>query len=125
VSEKKRILVIDDEPDFLYTLRMRLEHEGFEVVEASDGLSGLEALRKGDVDLILLDIMMPRMDGFTFLKTVREEAPAFPVPPIIVLTAYMRTIDDDKQKLLGETPVIAKPFEYAELSEKIKEAVEK
>lgn len=115
MAEKKRILIIDDEPDFVYTLRVRLEHEGFEVLEAGDGLAGLEVLLKEEVDLILLDVMMPRMDGFTFLRTIKEESSVYSVPPVIVLTAYARKIDEEKRRLLGDIPVIGKTFEYKDL----------
>ncbi len=125
MADEKRILIIDDEPDFIFTLRTRLEHEGFAVLEAADGLAGLELLRREEIDLILLDIMMPRMDGFIFLKTVREEAAAYPVPPIIVVTAYMRTVDETKKALLGDVPVVGKPFEYSELKVLIDRALKR
>jgi CheY-like chemotaxis protein len=124
VAERKNtILVIDDEKDFVFTLRERLEHDGFKVFEANDGLSALELLRREDVDVVLLDIMMPRMDGFTFLKTIEEEQEAFPSPPIIVITAYMRLLDKEKRRLIGNIHVLNKPFDYEDLILRIREAL--
>ncbi|MFH1830644.1 MAG: response regulator [Pseudomonadota bacterium] len=120
-ENKKTVLVIDDEKDFVLTLKERLEHDGFNVFEAYDGLEGLEVLRRENISIILLDIMMPRMDGFTFLKTIGEEHEVFPNPPVIVITAYMRLLGKEKRKLIGDIPLFNKPFDYDELLSKIKE----
>lgn len=123
MSEKKRILIIDDEADFVSVVRDRLEFEGYEVLEAYDGLSGLEVLRRETVDCILLDIMMPGMDGLTFYKTIREEERAWPIPPIIAVTAYSRMLRDDQRRLLGEIPILDKPFEFSVLLGLIRERI--
>ncbi len=115
MGEPQTILLIDDEADFRHVMERRLAAEGFRVLCAEDGLRGLELLRREQVDCILLDIMMPRMDGFTFLKTIQEEGRALPVPPIIVLTAFGRTITDEQRHLMGTIPVVNKPFDYPEL----------
>lgn len=108
----KKILIIDDEQDFVFVLRARLEHEGYEVFEANDGLAGLEVLLRHNIDLILLDIMMPRMDGFTFYKTLHEQKKALPVPPIIAVTAFSSQIES-RRHLLGGVPILAKPFDVS------------
>ena len=120
MSDAKTILIIDDEKDFVFVMRARLEHEGYEVLEANDGLSGLEVLLRNDVDLILLDIMMPRMDGFTFYKTLHEQGKVLPPPPIIAVTAYSSRIES-RRHLLGDVPILAKPFELSVLLRMVRE----
>ena len=124
MGDAGKILIIDDEKDFVVIVRARLEHEGYDVLEANDGLSGLEVLLRHDVDLILLDIMMPRMDGFTFYKTLHEQGRASPVPPIIAVTAFSSQIESRKC-LLGEVPILAKPFDFAVLLRMMREMIDK
>ena len=78
-----RILVVDDEPRYLRLLEANLLTEGYEVFTASDGEAALELFSAGPVDLILLDVMMPRMDGFTVCQRIRQ----FSNVPIIIMTA--------------------------------------
>lgn len=116
-------IVFDQGLGDLFVVRDRLEFEGYEVLTASDGLSGLEVLRCEAVDCVLLDIMMPRMDGLTFYKTIREEEKAWPVPPIIAVTAFSRMLRDEQRHLLGEIPVLDKPFDFSALLQLIRERV--
>ena len=102
---------------------MRLEFEGYEVIEARDGLSGIEQLLRVPVDLIILDIMMPRMDGFTFYRTCREHEKVWPIPPIIVATAFSNRLEADKRKLLGDIPVVDKPFDVPALLKLIRRMI--
>ena len=88
-----KILVADDEKDIRSVLRLYLEDAGYEVVEAADGLQALEALESQDIDLCLLDIMMPELDGYQVLKRVREDDDV----PIIVVSAK----GQDPEKILG------------------------
>ena len=88
-----KILVADDERDIRSVLRLYLEDAGYEVVEAADGLQALEALESQDIDLCLLDIMMPELDGYQVLKRVREDDDV----PIIVVSAK----GQDPEKILG------------------------
>ena len=81
--EGKRILVVDDEPRMIGFIRMNLELEGHQVIEARDGLQALEAIRTKLPDLVLLDVMMPDLDGFETLRMLRE----FSNIPVIMLTA--------------------------------------
>ena len=88
-----KILVADDEKDIRSVLRLYLEDAGYEVVEAADGLQALEALESQEIDLCLLDIMMPELDGYQVLKRVREDDDV----PIIVVSAK----GQDPEKILG------------------------
>ena len=88
-----KILVADDEKDIRSVLRLYLEDAGYEVVEAADGLQALEALESQEIDLCLLDIMMPELDGYQVLKRTRETNDV----PIIVVSAK----GQDPEKILG------------------------
>lgn len=88
-----RILIADDEPEIRELLRLYLEKDGYEVLEAEDGLQTLEILKMEKVDLLLLDIMMPGMDGFTVLKQMRKENNI----PVLIMSAK----DTDADKILG------------------------
>ena len=116
---KMRVLIIDDELDFATVLRDRLTFEGFEVDIASDGRTGLERLQTSPPDLIILDIMMPTMDGFTFLRRVRAEKGAA-MPAILIVTAYGREPTDEERGLMGDIPIVRKPFDVESLLRKVR-----
>ncbi|HVO43964.1 MAG TPA: response regulator, partial [Aggregatilineales bacterium] len=103
--ELKRILVVDDEPRMIGFIRMNLELEGYQVVEAHSGLEALEAVRTQLPDVILLDVMMPNLDGFETLRMLRE----FSTIPVIMLTA--KGEEDDKVRGLeyGADDYVTKP----------------
>ncbi len=122
MSEKKKILVIDDEPSILYVVINRLQASGYTVVTAYDGFNGLETLEKENVDLILLDIMMPKMDGFQFLKELKKVKKGNKVP-VIMFSAKVQDEDVRKAKDLGASDFISKPFTPDILLEKIKNAL--
>ena len=82
-TPRRRLLVVDDEPRMIRFIRMNLEHDGFEVAEASNGLEALQKVRDLLPDLVLLDVAMPELDGFETLRMLRE----FSSVPIIMLTA--------------------------------------
>jgi DNA-binding response OmpR family regulator len=106
-----RVLVIDDQPDVLAVLQVMLTAEGFEVVAAKDALGGLRAAYQDHPDAILLDVMMPDMDGFEACRRLREMTDV----PIIFLTAK-GTIEDIVHGLsLGADDYVVKPFERSEL----------
>lgn len=117
----KKILVIDDEPDFVEMLKMKLEASGYEVLAAFDGSEGLKKTREEPPDLILLDIMMPHKDGYTFLLELKKDE-AMRSIPVIVLTAKPGM--EDIFQLEGVSGYIMKPFKSAELLPKIKEIVD-
>ncbi len=112
----RRILVVDDEPRMIRFIRLNLEHDGFEVHDASDGQEALEQLRDVMPDLILLDVMMPGIDGFETLEMIREISNV----PVILLTAKGDVDDRIKGLELGADDYITKPFSPAELSSRVR-----
>ena len=101
-----RILVADDEPDIRSVLVLYLENAGYEVVEAADGGSALEMLQAGHIDLCLLDIMMPVLDGYNVLKRIRETSDV----PVIVISAKGQDPDKILGLNLGADDYLVKPF---------------
>src|SRR5690606_31128245 len=112
----KRILVVDDEPRMIGFIRMNLELEGHQVIEAHSGLEALDAVRTKLPDLILLDVMMPELDGYETLRMLRE----FSSIPVIMLTAKGEENDRVYGLELGADDYITKPFGPRELSSRIK-----
>lgn len=86
MSEKKRILVVDDEPDFASIVQGNLEKEGFEVEVAYDGVEGLEKVRQNPPDAIVLDVMMPEKDGYEMCAEIKNDPETANIP-IVLLTA--------------------------------------
>jgi DNA-binding response OmpR family regulator len=114
--EGKRILVVDDEPRMIGFIRMNLELEGHQVLEAHSGLEALEAIRTKLPDVVLLDVMMPDLDGFETLKMLRE----FSNIPVIMLTAKGEENDKVYGLELGADDYVTKPFGPRELSSRLK-----
>ena len=112
----KRILIVDDEPRYLRLLEANLKTEGYTVVTAADGLQAIEAFSAQPVDLILLDIMMPRLDGFGTCQRIRE----FSNVPIIILTAKGEEQDRVKGLDLGADDYLVKPFSATELLARVR-----
>ena len=108
--------VVDDEPRMINFIRMNLELEGHQVVEAHNGLEALEAVRTKLPDIVLLDVMMPELDGFETLRMLRE----FSTIPVIMLTAKGEENDKVYGLELGADDYIPKPFGPRELSSRIK-----
>jgi DNA-binding response OmpR family regulator len=113
---RRRILVVDDEPRMVHFIRLNLEHDGFEVVEAPSGSKALDRLRDRLPDLILLDVMMPELDGFETLRLVREISTV----PIIMLTAKGEEDDRVRGLELGADDYITKPFSPRELVSRVR-----
>jgi CheY-like chemotaxis protein len=105
----RRILVIEDEADVRLLYRVNLRHAGFEVLESDDGDDGIVAARTHLPDAVVLDLMMPRTDGFEVLEALRS-APATRDIAVIVLTADVRTEDHQRCYELGADVVVTKPF---------------
>jgi DNA-binding response OmpR family regulator len=114
-----RIAVIDDEPDIRTLLELELTEAGFEVRSAADGLGGLSLVREWEPDAILLDVMMPKVDGISLLPDLRRTTQA----PIFIISAKGGT--DDKVRGLdrGADQYIAKPFEIPELLARLRSAL--
>lgn len=101
----QRVLIVDDNEDVRAILGWRLTRAGFDVLGAPDGRAGLAALRAGHWDLVLLDLMMPEMDGFEFLAVVRTEPLA---PPVVVITQYDDPVNCQRALALGATSYFGK-----------------
>jgi DNA-binding response OmpR family regulator len=108
----KRVLVIEDNRDLAYGLRNNLEIEGYDVEVADDGPKGLMRARAGLPDLIILDLMLPGMDGFRVLRTLREEGRH---TPVLILTARGEESDKVRGLRLGADDYVTKPFGVLEL----------
>ena len=115
-SRKFRILVVDDERRMVGFIRLNLEQDGFEVIEAYSGTEALDRLRDSLPDLILLDVMMPDIDGFEVLRTIRELGQV----PVIMLTAKGEEEDIVKGLELGADDYVTKPFSPRELVSRVK-----
>ncbi|MBI5200771.1 MAG: response regulator transcription factor [Elusimicrobia bacterium] len=108
---KGKILIVEDEKDLVRLLQYNLENEGFKVLRAGDAEAGLGLLRKNKPDLVILDIMLPKMDGLEFCRVVRQETQV----PIIFLTAKKSEMDRILGLKLGADDYITKPFSVGEL----------
>jgi two-component system KDP operon response regulator KdpE len=109
--ERRRILVVDDEERMVRFIRMNLEHDGFQVSEAFNGRQAVQKLRDVNPDLILLDVMMPDLDGFEVLEMIREISNV----PVIMLTAKGEEDDRVRGLELGADDYVTKPFSPREL----------
>jgi len=107
-----RILLIEDNADLAYGLRNNLEIDGYDVDVAADGEEGLECARRARPDLVILDLMLPRMDGFRVLRAMRSEGLAMPV---LILTARGEEADKVRGLKLGADDYVTKPFGVLEL----------
>ena len=116
---KQKILVVDDEQDIVETLEFRLKSKGFEVDTAYDGEEALEQVKSGEPDLIILDLMMPKMDGREFCRRLKTDSEN-QIIPIIMLTA--KAEDKDKIEGLehGADDYIIKPFKFRDLMRSVK-----
>ena len=117
---KKRILLVDDEIDIVTMIRMRLEASGFEVIVATDGKEALNAARTQSPDLIILDLMLPTMDGFHVARMLKYDA-RYKNIPIIMLTAKAGESDRKTGEDVGVDAFFNKPFEAEKLLAKIRE----
>ncbi len=113
---RRRILVVDDEPRMIHFIRLNLEHDGFEVYEALSGTHALAQLRDQMPDLVLLDIMMPDLDGFETLRMIRDLSSV----PVIMLTAKGEEEDKVRGLELGADDYITKPFSPRELVSRVR-----
>ncbi len=115
-AKKGRIVTADDDPQLLRLIARNLEFEGYEVGTASDGQLALEQIERSNPDLVLLDVMMPRMDGFTVTSRVRE----FSSVPIIIVTARGQDQDKIRGLDLGADDYLTKPFSVEELLARVR-----
>ena len=120
---KKKVLVIDDENDILLIIKSALHEEGYDVTTANNGYDGLALAEDASPDLIILDIMMPEMDGFEVLQQLKENEKTAQIP-VVILTG-LSSKDKIREALnKGIDYYIVKPFEYQDLVSKVKIAID-
>ena len=124
MNEKKRILVVDDEPDFAGIVQTNLEKEGFEVEVAYSGVEGLEKVKANPPDAIVLDIMMPEMDGYQVCKELKADEQYADIP-VVLLTAVASHVTTTRYSHADGMSTeaddyIAKPASAEEITESIK-----
>lgn len=122
--DKKKILLVDDEKDVLATLQSLLLTEGFNVVTATDGMEALNKVKAESPDLILLDIMLPKLDGFKVCHLLKFND-EFKKIPIIMITARAQDEDMEKGKAVGADFYLIKPFDFKILVAKMEELLKK
>ncbi len=120
---KKKILLAEDEPHIARLIVFKLEREGYEVTWTKDGGEALESIKNNIPDLVLLDVMMPVMDGFDVLKKVKEDERLWKIP-VIMLTAKGQIKDVERGFDLGSDDYIVKPFRPDELVARIRRKLE-
>jgi len=114
-----RILVVDDQPDIRLMCRVNLQLEGYEVIEAGDGEAGLETVRNERPDLVLLDVMMPGLDGWQFMEAIKADEETARIP-IVLLTARVQREDEIRGWLSGAADYLPKPFNPSTLTEVVR-----
>ena len=115
----KKILIVDDEQDILDMIKLKLEAEGFDVVEASNGIDGLAAVQKEKPDLVLLDIMMPELNGYQVCRELKSNEKLKNIP-VVMLTAKAQESDKFWGLETGADDYVTKPFEFSSLIQTIK-----
>jgi len=115
----KKVLIADDEPNIVMSLQFLMEHEGYEVRTVADGDEALRALREFRPDLLLLDVMMPKRNGYEICQAIRA-SPELEGIKVVMLTAKGRDIDAEKGVALGADSYITKPFATKELVARVK-----
>jgi DNA-binding response OmpR family regulator len=117
---RRRVLVVEDDMSIMLGLRINLESEGYIVFSADDGERGLEIARTEHPDVVILDVMLPKLNGFQVLQTIRREGMTM---PIIVLSARTGEMDKVTGLELGAEDYVAKPFSLAELLARVRAAL--
>lgn len=116
MMKKETILVVDDNKEIVYSISELLKYEGYQIVKAYDGMEALRAMEEHKIDLILLDVMMPRMNGLSALMKLREKSRT----PVIILSAKTEESDKVSGLILGADDYIEKPYNPAELTARVK-----
>ena len=119
-----RVLVVDDDAPIRLLCRVNLEAEGMEVIEAADGTDGLEKARSASPDVVLLDVMLPKLDGWRVAEALLED-PTTGGIPIVFLTARAELRDQARGLELGGIDYITKPFNPVELADVIRELLDR
>jgi CheY-like chemotaxis protein len=117
--DRKTILVVDDEPDILRVTSIRLKKLGYNVLTAVDGKQGLDTMRREKPDLVLLDLVMPSMDGAEVCEQLKNDKVLKHVPIILFTAGGSPAMTDEKVKQFGADDYIVKPFEPEEFTGKV------
>lgn len=115
----KTVLIADDEPNIVVSLEFLLEKDGYRVLLARDGHEALEAIQRERPDLVLLDVMLPRLSGYDVCQRIRQD-PALSKLRVIMLTARGREVEVTKGLALGADAYVTKPFSTRDLLEQVR-----
>ncbi|MCM2251929.1 MAG: response regulator [Ramlibacter sp.] len=115
----KTVLIADDEPNIVVSLEFLLEKDGYRVLLARDGHEALEAIQRERPDLVLLDVMLPRLSGYDVCQRIRQD-PALSKVRVIMLTARGREVEVTKGLALGADAYVTKPFSTRDLLEQVR-----
>jgi len=122
VSERPLVLVADDDPDILSLVTLRLERDGYEVIGAPDGERAVEEALERTPDLALIDVSMPKLDGYEVTQRLRQHEPTSAIP-IILLTARVQDSDVARGIEVGADDYVKKPFSTADLRTRVQAAL--
>ena len=109
-ARMSRILIVEDEPDMVLGLKDNFEFEGYEVVTASDGPDALMRVTNDAPDVVVLDLNIPRMDGFEVCRAIKSDPSTKHIPVVMMTAAYVRVEDADHGTALGADEYVIKPF---------------
>jgi DNA-binding response OmpR family regulator len=123
MAQRRTVLVVDDEPDVLLLCRVNLEFEGYEVIEAADGEQAMQQARTHRPDVVLLDVMMPKMDGWQVLAAIKADRDLAEIP-VVMLTAKVQDQDQIRGWSQGAADYITKPFSPLALSQVLQDVLE-
>lgn len=116
----KKLLIVDDEKDMVFAVKLQLEANGFDVITAHDGQAALELARKEKPDLLILDLMLPKIDGYKVCRMLKFDE-KYKHIPIIMFTARIQKSDEKLGYEVGADAYVTKPFELPVLLSKIRE----
>jgi two-component system, OmpR family, alkaline phosphatase synthesis response regulator PhoP len=119
----RRVLIIEDEPHIVLSLEYLLERDGYETATAADGERGLAMVRELRPDVVLLDLMLPRLNGYQVCQAIKSDPELAPIP-VIILSAKGQEVEVLKGRSLGAAQYITKPFANAEILEAVRAVVE-
>ena len=121
---KKKILLVDDEKDLVYAVKLQLEADGYEVLIAYDGQEALDKARREKPDLIILDVMLPKLDGYKVSRMLKFDE-KYKKIPLIMFTARVQEADEKTGYAVGADAYVTKPFDSKALLDQIKKLLEK
>jgi two-component system alkaline phosphatase synthesis response regulator PhoP len=122
VSRRHRVVIVEDEPHIVLSLEFLLERAGYETASAVDGETGLALIRRVRPDVVLLDVMMPRLNGYEVCRAVKDD-PELTAIPVIMLSAKGQEVEILRGLELGAAAYVTKPFGNAEILEAVRAAL--